>query len=157
MLKKDIEKKFDVIKTYVDRDVPKIIGEESKREFKQNFVDESFNGQKWKDVQRRDPASPWYGHSGQTGKKSESRKKAKILDGETGELRNATTWRQNGKNVIISNDKPYAKVHNEGGIAKIYGKKTFIMPRRQFIGTSQRLEKNIHDKITRDIANIIKS
>ena len=156
-LKKQIENRLDAVKTYVDRDVPDVIGAEAKAEFERNFEKESFDGKKWQDVKRRDPNSPWYGHSGQTGKKSNSRKSAKILSGETGELKEATTWRKEGNSVIISNDKPYAKVHNEGGTAKIYGKKPFTMPRRQFIGATPKLIDNIIDKINRDLTKITTS
>jgi len=157
MLKRKVAGKIDRVRTYVKRDVPIVIGVEATNEFRENFVDESFDGQKWQDVKRRDPNSPWYGHSGQTGKVSNSRKKAKILDGETGELKSATTWRQDNNRVIITNEKPYAKVHNEGLPAKIYGKKPFNMPRRQFIGMTDKLGRNIQDKIERDITNIINS
>ena len=157
ILRKKLEQKLDAIKAYADANVPKVIGAESIKEFRSNFVNESFDGKKWKDVVRRDPKSPWYGHSGQTGKKSNSRKSAKILDGETGELRNATSFRTNAKSVTILNDKPYAAVHNEGLMAKIYGKKEFTMPKRQFVGITKQLEKNITDKIERDLTRIINS
>jgi len=157
MLKQEIAKKTEAIKAYINNDVPIVIGVEAVREFRQNFVDEAFDGEKWKDVQRRNPESPWYGHSGQTGRKSSSRATAKILDGETGELKNATTWDQRGKSVFIINDKPYAKVHNEGLPAKIYGKKEFTMTKRQFIGVTERLSERINEKIERDITRIINS
>ena len=156
-LKNAITAKLDRVKTYVDSDVPTVIGVEATNEFRENFEKESFDGKKWSDVKRRDPNSPWYGHSGQTGKKSNSRKTAKILDGETGELKNATTWRREGNRIIISNDKPYAQVHNEGLPAKIYGKTPFIMPKRQFIGATDNLKNKIQDKVTRDITNILKT
>ena len=156
-LKRHLEQKITAVRTYVNDKVPVVVGVEAVKEFKENFDKESFDGKRWPDVKRRDPNSPWFGHSGQTGKKSNARTTAKILSGETGELRNATTWRREGKSVIISNDKEYAAVHNEGLQAKIYGKKTFIMPRRQFIGATDKLKKNIQDKIERDIHNIINS
>ena len=156
-LKKQIENRLNAVRTYANNDVKHVIGVEATNEFKENFEKESFDGKQWQDVKRRDPNSPWYGHSGQTGKKSNSRKSAKILSGETGELKNAITWRNEGNRVIISNDKPYAKVHNEGGTAKIYGKKSFTMPRRQFIGATPKLIDNIIDKINRDLTKITTS
>ena len=155
-LKTEITAKLDSVKTYIDENVPQVVGVEAINEFNENFEKESFDGKKWQNVKRRELDSPWYGHSGQTGKKSNSRKTAKILDGETGELKNATTWRREGKRVIISNEVPYAKVHNDGLPAKIYGKKLFMMPKRQFIGVTDKLKTTIQNKVERDITNILK-
>jgi len=47
----------------------------------EGYVDEVLNP--WREVKRRDPSSPWYGHSGQTGRPSSERTRAKILHGET--------------------------------------------------------------------------
>ena len=157
LLKQQLEKKLSELRGYIQEDAPIVIGVEATNEFKENFDKQTFDGKKWQDVKRRDPNSPWYGHSGQTGKKSESRKTAKILDGETGELKGATSWRREGDRVIITNDKPYAQVHNEGLPAKIYGKKVFQMPKRQFIGVTPKLKKSIQNKIERDITKIINS
>ena len=33
---------------------------------REDFVDKAVNP--WREVKRRDPSSPWYGHSGQTGR-----------------------------------------------------------------------------------------
>jgi phage gpG-like protein len=48
------------------------------------------------------------------------------------------------KRIIISTDKPYAQVHNEGG--KAGRGKGFIMPQRQFMGPSRILDINIKTK-----------
>jgi phage gpG-like protein len=123
-LKQQIEQKMSAVRYYVDKQVYKAIGEEAVQEFTENFDKESFDGKKWQNVKRRDPNSPWYGHSGQTRKFSDSRTTAKILDGETGDLRASTTFNQKGKGAIISNEKEYAIVHNEGfdGVASIPSK-----------------------------------
>jgi len=156
-LKQKIEQKMSAIKTYINRDVPIVIGVEATSEFRENFDKESFDGEKWPDVKRRDPDSPWYGHSGQTGRKSGSRTTAKILEGETGELKNAISYRIEPGKVIVTNDKPYAIVHNEGRMAKIYGKTPFQMPKRQFIGATPKLINRINSKIVRDMTTIIQS
>lgn len=137
-----------------------ILGVEAVNHYKQSFQDEGFTDQvlnPWKDVKRRDPQSKWYGHSGQTGKFSAARTTAKILTGETRELQNAITYRRIENGVRVSNDKPYASVHNYGGMAKIYGKKEFQMPQRKFIGKSAVLVKNINAKIHREFISILKS
>jgi len=135
-----------------------IAGVEAVNHFKESFVNEGFtdqNLQKWPNVKRRDPNSPWYGHSGQTGKFSTARTAAKILSGETGELKEATTYTKTATGVRVYNEKPYAKVHNFGGTAKIYGKKAFQMLARPFIGKSAVLVGNIRGEIKSRIKDII--
>lgn len=156
-LKQKLEAKRREIIDYARNDAPDVIGIEAVNQFKENFDNESFDGAKWAEVERRNPGSPWYGHSGQTGKFSRPRTTAKILSGETGALRNAISYRKEAGRTIITNDRPYAAVHNEGGPAMIYGKKPFVMKKRQFAGVTDELEKNIINKIKRDINNILNS
>ena len=162
---KDFAKRFpqkmDRIKEFVNS--PKILdilGVEAVNHYKQSFQNEGFTDKvlnPWKDVKRRDPNSAWFGHSGQTGKFSAARTTAKILTGETRDLQNAITYRQIENGVRVSNEKPYASVHNYGGRAKIYGKKEFQMPQRRFIGKSAVLTANINTKIRREFIRILKS
>lgn len=141
-------------------DIKDILGVEAVNHFKESFDHEGFKDEdtikKWPDVKRRDPDSPWYGHSGQTGKFSQARTTAKILAGETGELKNAISYLKIADGVRVSNPKEYAKVHQEGLPAKIYGKKVFQMPARPFIGKSRTLKRNIEDKIYKEIKRILK-
>lgn len=61
-------------------DIKDIVGKEAVDHFKESFQNEGFTDETlnpWKDVKRRDPASPWYGHSGQTGKFSNARTNAR--------------------------------------------------------------------------------
>lgn len=162
---KDFARKFpekmQKIKEFTNGDAIKdIIGIEAVNHYKESFQNEGFTDETlnpWKDVQRRNPSSRWYGHSGQTGKFSQARTTAKILSGETRELQNAITYRYIAGGVRVSNDKPYASVHNYGGRAKIYGKKEFQMPKRQFIGRSAVMVSKINDKIKRRMIDILKN
>lgn len=151
--------KMEQIKQFTSGDeIKDILGVEAVNHFKESFQNEGFTDKTlnpWKDVQRRNSSSKWYGHSGQTGKFSEARTSAKILSGETRELQNATTYKYIPGGVRVSNDKPYAAVHNYGGVAKIYGKKEFQMPQRQFIGKSSVLVAKINDKIKREFKRIL--
>ena len=149
LLKQQIQGKLEEIKHYVEDDVPIVIGVEVKKDSEQNFDDEGFNGKKWQDVKRRDPNSPWYG-------RTQTQRENKILH-QAGHLKDATSYNASKKKVVITNDKPYARVHNEGLPAKIYGKKVFQMPKRQFIGVTPKLKKSIQNKIERDITKIINS
>lgn len=139
-------------------DIKHILGREAINHFQSSFDKEGFEDEgvkKWKEVKRRDPTSPWYGHSGQTGKPSPARTTAKILTGETKELRNAFDYTTTNEGVKIKNDKPYASVHQYGLPAKIYGKKVFQMPARPFVGKSRVLTRNINEKIKREFKRIL--
>ena len=151
--------KMDEIKRFcASNDIKDVLGTEAVNHYKESFANEGFTDETlnpWKEVERRIPESEWYGHSGQTGKKSPARTKAKILTGETRELQNAITYKPIENGVRITNDKPYAAVHQFGKKAKIYGKKEFQMTARPFIGKSVLLVKNINDKIKREFINIL--
>ncbi|MDD7438590.1 MAG: phage virion morphogenesis protein [Bacteroidales bacterium] len=136
-----------------------IVGTEAVNHYKRSFEDEGFTDETlnpWKEVERRNPESPWFGHSGQTGKFSLERTSAPILSGETGELKNAIRYTYLPDGVRVSNSAPYAAVHQYGLPAKIYGKKPFTMTPRPFIGRSKALKRNIEDKIKRQMLDIIK-
>ncbi len=141
-------------------DIKDVLGTQAKNHFKDSFDHEGFMDEdtvkKWPEVKRRDPDSPWYGHSSQTGKFAESRTTAKILTGHTGELKESITYVKIHRGVRVSNPKEYAKVHQEGLTAKIYGKKVFQMPARPFIGRSRTLKRNIEEKIYKEIKRILK-
>jgi phage gpG-like protein len=140
-------------------DIKDVMGVEAVAHFKQSFDKQGFtdeNTEPWADVKRRDPNSEWYGHSGQTGKFSAARTSAKILTGETGELKESTYYAKTEKGVRVYNDKPYARVHNFGGMAKVYGKKAFQMIARPFIGSSTILITNIKTEIKTRAEAILK-
>ncbi|MDR1381776.1 MAG: phage virion morphogenesis protein [Tannerella sp.] len=147
------------LKSFVEDVAPEIAGNEAVAHFRENFDREGFvdNGlKKWADVKRRDKNSPWYGFSANTGSHfSSTRAQDKILH-DTGELRDSIEYEITGRGeVTIGSDKPYARVHNEGGTAKIFGKKAFTMPRRQFIGESSELDDRIIHELEREIGKII--
>ena len=152
--------KMEELKSYVEGDeIRDMFGIEAVNHFKQSFLDEGFSDEKiekWQEVERRKPESPWYGHSGQTGKFSQARTTAKILSGETRELANAFSYVRTPEGARITNDKPYAAVHQFGLPAKIYGKKTFMMKPRPFMGKSVLLKNKIEDNIRRRFIEIIK-
>jgi phage gpG-like protein len=133
-----------------------IVATEAINYFKDSFQQEGFNGNKWQDVKRRDPNSEWYGYSGQTGKFSEAATIRPILTGETGRLGNNFKWEPTAEGLKIINDTPYAAVHQFGLPAKIYGKKTFQMTARPFMGATPALSKKIRDSIVEELKKIIK-
>jgi len=141
-------------------DIKTIMGVEAVNHFKKSFQDEGFTDEelvKWEDVKRRNPASEWHGHSGQTGKFSQARTTAKILSGETKELQNSISYAYIEGGVRITDAALYASVHNFGEGANVYGRKPFIMKKRQFMGPSKVLGENIENKIVVEIKKILKS
>jgi phage gpG-like protein len=84
-------------------------------------------------------------------RKASSRKqRSRAILVQTGRLRRSINSRRSGKfQVTISTDVPYAKVHNEGGRS---GRgRGFQMPKRQFIGDSKILNRQIETKINQKI------
>lgn len=139
--------------------VKDIVGTEAVAHFKRSFEDEGFTDETlnpWKEVERRKPESPWFGHSAQTWKFSLERTSAPILNGETGLLKNSIRYTYLPDGVRVSNSAPYAAVHQYGQPAKIYGKKPFTMPARPFIGRSKVLMRKIEEKIYSKILDIVK-
>lgn len=156
---KQFPKKLKELNDFVNsEDILDILGVEAVNHFKGSFDNEGFTDDTlnpWKNVKRRDSDSPWYGHSGQTGRFSTARTTAKVLTGETRELQNSITYTRIPAGARISSDKPYAAVHQFGGMAKIYGKKQFNMTPRPFIGKSKLLVDNISNKIKREFKRIL--
>jgi phage gpG-like protein len=159
-------------------DMPRIVGKTAVDHYQENFDKEGFvdNGvNKWPDVKRRDPSSPWYGFEyrgeratnklkkkgkGQKGYTnggknrtnfSQAATQRKVLNGSTHELRRALRYvpRQNG--VEILNDKPYAAIHNEGGTIRVFGRGSATLPARQFVGESIELDEKIEKETDRKL------
>ena len=151
--------KMKELKDFVEGDdIKDILGVEATNHYKESFDNEGFTDEqlvKWDDVERRDEQSTWYGHSGQTGKFSQARTTAKILSGETGELANSLSYKHTDRGVRVTSPTAYGHVHQFGKLAKIYGKKSFQMPARPFMGKSVLLKTNIESKIKREIIKIM--
>jgi phage gpG-like protein len=157
---KDLEKSLRMAMIFIKTKVPDIIGTESVNHFKESFHNEGFTDKsldKWEDVKRRDSSSKWYGFSAnRKNRYSEAATSRKILSGESKDLAKSIEYNKIPGHVIIESDKPYAEVQNDGGKAKIFGKKEFDMPARKFIGPSEELDKKIDDKISRELDKIFK-
>lgn len=157
---KDLENTLKNALRLIRTRVPDIIGTESVNHFKESFEHEGFTDktlEKWKDVKRRDESSKWYGFSPNRKKSfSEAATSRKVLSGESKDLAESITYSKAPGVVIVESDKAYAEVHNEGGKAKVFGKKEFEMPARKFIGPSEELDEKIDAKITRELDKIFK-
>jgi phage gpG-like protein len=157
---RDFARKMEEVKKYVEgEDIKAEIGTEAVTFYKSSFVNEGFTDRlltKWKDVKRSDKNSDWFGHSAQTGKFSAARTTAKILTGETSELRESIDYILTDRGVKIISDKEYAGVHQFGLKAKVYGKHEFTMPARPFMGKSMVLKFDIEQRIKGNIIKILK-
>lgn len=181
----DIRRMNERMKRYMQQDAPRIIGTEAVNHFKQSFYDEGFTDRslkKWKPAKRTQEDSQWYGfqygartplpsnHARRKGaKRAYKARKAnpitnyspaatsrRTLSGQTGNLMDSITYRKAGNQVIVFSNLEYARVHNEGEAAKVFGKKSFKMPKRQFMGDSQKLKEKITRELDKDIKRILK-
>ncbi|MGN6604548.1 MAG: phage virion morphogenesis protein [Ginsengibacter sp.] len=154
---------------YLKNDVKQVIGTEAVKHFKQNFVNEGFDGKKW---------AP---------RRVKVRLPKKILTGQgSGDhLSDSIDFKVSGNDVIIYSDKIYSEIQNEGGEITVTAKmkklfwaksiaakeagdliaaeqykwcalaKKIVIPKREFIGPSEQLNQKITDKITRDLTKIL--
>lgn len=174
-LERELERRMAQINHWIERDLPRQVGVMAVNHFKRNFELEGFqNGSlsKWKEVKRRDPSSPWYGflYKGENrkkvpykltkrGKRSKSQRKLNFSQAATqwnilhnsGELADSIRYEAGPACVTITSDKPYAAIQNEGGMIKVFGKRSVRLPARPFVGESkelnERISRLIDDKI----------
>ena len=77
---------------------------------------------------------------------------------KTGDLRNSlrVISKRPTRMEVGTTGIKYAEIHNEGLMGKAFGKHTFKMPKREFIGESSKLERKITKRIEREIDKIFK-
>lgn len=159
---------------YIEQEAPIIMGTEAVNHYKESFENQGFTDQsieKWDEVERRKPSSPWRGfqygstaaHPKRLKRKSSSvtnyspaAEKRPILSGQTQELMHSIKWERNGNGVRVYSDTPYSKVQNEGGPIKIFGKASRTLKQRKFMGQSQQLRDKIRMIIINDLKQIFK-
>lgn len=168
----EVEETLAELVRFLDVSVPKIIGVDAVNFYKKSFVDQGFTDkrlEKWQEVKRRVPDSPWYGFKYRSTAKNPNKAskdgaitnyapvatKREILSGETQELMNSIRWQKKGFGVTITAGVPYAQIHNEGGKMKVFGKTPAEMPKRQFMGPSKVLEDQLKYKILKRINEIL--
>jgi phage gpG-like protein len=142
----DLRKSMNSISQYIANDAPRHVGKMAKDHFTENFDKEGFVDEdlhKWKEVKRRMPPV----RKGVYGKR-------KILKGDTNELRNSLEYRPAKRRVSITSDVVYFSVHNEG--LKAGRGKGFMMPKRQMVGDSEKLDSMIEKRLTKDINQLFK-
>lgn len=128
--------------------LPKIVGARLVEMMKQNFQEEGFFGEKWRDVLRRtDPKRRNPHHP------SDARRK--ILTGRTADLGRSIDFKTEQNAVAVFSDKVYAAVHNEGGRAG-RGLRT-VIPQRRFLGHHDKTDREIKALIKRELDKITQS
>jgi phage gpG-like protein len=167
-------RKIEKLIDYLHNDVPVIIGTEAVNHFKESFQNEGFTDKsldKWDEVERRKSSSGWYGfqYKANANKPEVKRRKENsssnyspaatqraILTGTTQELKNSIQWERIGNIIRIKATVPYAKLMNEGGDMKVFGKTTRKMKQRQFMGKSAVLKAKLEQMIADDIKQILR-
>lgn len=108
-----------------------LIGNTAKNHFVKSFRDGGFED---KTIQKWQPR-----------KKETKRSRGKGVLINRGFLFKSIRMEANRSNLsaIISTNRPYARIHNEGLQGKAFGKHSFKMPKRQFIGDSFSMNEKI--------------
>ena len=168
-----IEKITEEVEAFLRDDLPRIVAKEAVDEFRENFDRQGFrnNGvQRWPEVKRRMPNSPWYGfhYKGERRSEKERKKKGKkrklnyslkytkydILRVTANLYRSVTSFEVSPERVEIGSDLPYAQVQNDGGYIRVFGKARVKLPKRQFIGESQELMDDLEKILIQQIDNL---
>ncbi len=139
----NIRQNSDKIVSAFERRIPLKVGNAGKSHFKENFRRGGFvdkNLTKWKPAKRIGIAK---GAKSQYG----------TLLSARNYLYNSINYRVLPYQVIIFTRVPYAIVHNEG--LRAGRGKGFKMPKRQFIGDSAVLNKQISEIIDKELSNIL--
>jgi len=149
--------KFDIVlRKLQDKklQLPKALANIMQRHFKRNFAEQGFvdeTVEKWEEVKRRTPGEFAYKY-GLTASRTNP-----ILQGKgSGKLRHSiqiitANWNQIRIGTVGDVVNKYAAVHNEGLEA---GRTRFTMPKRQFIGHSQKMFHEIEKRIIMEINQI---
>lgn len=168
-----IEKITKEVEVFLKNDLPRIVAKEAVDEFRENFDREGFrnNGvQRWPEVKRRIPNSPWYGfqYKGERRSPKDRKKKGRkrklnysakytkypILRVTSNLYRSVRSFEESPQRVEIGSDLPYAQVHNDGGFIKVFGKAKVKLPKRQFVGESKELMDLLEKILIQKIDNL---
>lgn len=158
--KAEIERLQRISPDFMARIAPLVAANTAVAEFKNNFRTESFDGVKWKEVQRRDGHSPAYRYAA---RHHPARTTRNILTGDTGDLGRSIEVKEVGEGRAtvwtspqeFGSKEPYGAVHNEGLKA---GRGTgFIMPRRRFMGDTPGLREKTVKELGKALDRLFKN
>lgn len=140
-----IQKKGPQLRQLMMRTLPVKVGTIAQQHFRDSFRQSGFvdtSLAKWKRSKRQDNPK-------------DKDRMYKTLLSRRNHLYNSIRKRTQPFTAIIFTDVIYAKVHNEGGPAGRRGHR-FIMPKRQFIGESGKLNRMISSKIEQEVQDLFK-
>ena len=132
-----------------ERSAPVIMGKIAVEFMRKNFEIQGFQGEsRWKDRKAATNANYDRAHKGKGNLKGSVMASNKRILWQTGRLRLSIKAKQMGKSVFVGvfGDKTLidiAKIHNEGLQGKAWGKYSFTMPERRFLGWSPLLKNLI--------------
>ena len=130
------------IQNLADNEAPGIAGKTAADFFTENFQRQGFLRQAleaWRDVKRRT-------HT-RTTPRGQTAAGRLILFGETRNLSRSIDYDTSAGKVVVYSDVHYAPYHNEG---------TDKIPKRQFIGDSEKLNELVISELNRKLKNIPK-
>ena len=151
--------KSALLQKYIKLSVPRIIGVEAKKHFREGFQNEGFTDAKltpWQEVKRRSAERMKKNKNGSISKRQPRDQKRKILL-DTGHMRDSIDYSITGMEIEVGTDDEIGKVqaHNEGTTTAGRNNNVTI-PKRQFIGPSKALNDKIEKRLTADVTNILK-
>ncbi len=158
---KDFIENIQKLQDYLQNDVYDDIGIQAVKHYEKSFDDQAFSDKaekdmKWQDVKRRDKKSKWYGFNYNVEGNFDNNATTRLILVGDNKLGRSISYERRGGFVAITSPLAYAEVHNTGGKAKVFGKATFTMPKRQFIGHSDILDAIIAKKIEKRMRIILK-
>lgn len=157
----DMKRQAKEVAGMIKKDLPRIIGVEGKNHFEASWRHQGFKDQgieRWK-PRKAPPRLTKSGKISKTYLEWKRKNNRPILYSHASDrkgihLKDSIRSIVGVARVTFATDKPYAKVHNEGGRA---GRGSgFRMPKRQFMGRSRTLDKRIGDKATQVLNKKIK-
>ena len=137
----EVIKKLKAVKSTV----PALLANDTKNYFVKSFNSESWDGKKWKQVDRRVPGTKSYKSSKKSARTSHILvRSGRLRRAVANSLKSATF-----EKIQFEVNVPYAQVHNDGLRA---GRGAgFMMPRRRFMGDTKELRrlqrKRLNDEI----------
>lgn len=139
-----LKTKQNELKRALERTIPVKVGREAKNHFQDNFLKGGFVDK---------GLHPWP-RSKREGTAKGAKGSYKTLLSGRNHLFSSISYRAEPGRVTLTNDVPYARVHNDG--LRAGRGKGFTMPRRQFMGESHELTQKITKLIESEIGRILK-
>jgi len=144
---KQLQQSNKEFKEWFDNDLPRIVGVEAVNFFTESFQNEGFTNQTlvpWKEVKRRENPRP-----------DRAEASRKILSGKTGDLGRSIEYKSEPGHVTIFSELVYASAHNEGTTTAGRNRNVTI-PKRQFIGDSETLDRKVEKIMEEGVKKILK-